>query len=98
MTKKNRRKNKMAGTGKTQGFTVKIQVVPNDGKPQTKTATVSPSGASLKEVLASAGIDTKNKNITVNGKPADLDRHITSSDVVEAKAHQVQVTERPAGS
>lgn len=96
MTKKNKRK--MSGAGKTQGLTIKVQVVPNDGKPQMRTATVAPSGASLKEVLAAAGVDTKNKNVTVNGKPADLNRHIGPSDVVAASAQTVQVTERPAGS
>lgn len=89
-------KNKKAKDGK---FEVTVQIVPTDGRSSKKSATIPATGASLREVLKSLDIDTKNKNITVNGKPADLDRHITPDDVVKAKDNPpVQVSERPAAS
>jgi hypothetical protein len=82
---------------KSGQFEVKVQIVPTDGKSTTKSTTIPATGASLREVLKALNIDPKNKNITVNGTAADLDRHVTPEDVVKANA-VVQVTERPAGS
>lgn len=84
---------------KTKTFKVQIQVVPTDGKPTSTSTEVEMTGASLKEVLAAAGISSKKKDLLVNGQPATLDTHVGPDDVVQAKGEvTVQVAERPQGS
>lgn len=78
---------------------VSVKIVPSEGKSQTKKVEVAKTGASLREICAQAGIDTKKKDFKVNGKPATLDTHVTREDVVEAKdTATVTVAERPQGS
>lgn len=73
--------------------TAHVTIVPVSGKPQTKE--IDLPDASLGQALASAGIETKDRDITVNGAPADLDKPLAPGSKVELK---VQVAERPRGS
>lgn len=76
-----------------------LRVVPTQGKSTTKEVEVDASGASVAEICKAAGIDTKNMDFTVNGKPAELSTHVGSSDALEAKDKPVvAVSERPRGS
>lgn len=84
---------------KTKTFTVKVQVVSADGKPVSTSTEVEMTGASVGEVLKTAGISSKKKDLLVNGQPATLDTHVGPNDVVQAKGEvTVQVAERPQGS
>lgn len=79
---------------------IKIKLTGTDNT-QTKTIEVAETGASLKEILAAAGIESKDKDFTVNGKPALLDTHVGKQDVLEAKSRKappVEVSARPQGS
>lgn len=78
---------------------IKIELTGTDGK-QTKTVEIAPSGASLGEICKAAGIETKDKDFTVNGKTAGLDTHVGKDDVLAAKgaAAPVAVSARPQGS
>jgi hypothetical protein len=78
-----------------------ITVVPTSGKSSKKKVKLSGDGVSVRSALEKAGIDSTNMEITVNGKRATLDTHITSDDVLKATAAQksaVEVSERPKGS
>lgn len=89
----------MAGRTRSKKIECRVQVVPSDGRSHTRSVEVAATGASLREVLKALDIDVNNKNFTVNGRPANLDRHVTQEDVVEARDKPVvQVTERPASS
>lgn len=93
-----KRTTKRRGTPSTRGLTFKVQVAGGGSKAQTRSATVAAGGATVGEILKEAGVDTRNKNITVNGKPADLDRRLDASDIVGDQPHTIKVTERPASS
>lgn len=67
---------------------VKIVINGTEGT-QTKTVDIAPSGASLGEVCKMAGIDVKDKDFMVGGKPATLDTHV---------GKDVEVSARPQGS
>lgn len=82
---------------KKKKLKIKVQVIPSSGDTIEKTVTVSANGASVADILQAAGLDTKNKDITVGGKPAGLDTHVTERDVLEART-TVGVSERPQGS
>ncbi len=86
---------------KKGSLSIKVKVVPSEGRSRTQTVKVAASGASLGEVLSAGGIDTKNKDFTINGKPATTDTHVTPDDVVQAAERgkpAVAVSERPRGS
>lgn len=74
---------------------VEVEIVPVQGKPVQKRVSVAKTGASLRDVLAAAGISPEKKDFLVSGKPATLDTHVTGKDIVTGK---VQVSERPRGS
>ena len=75
---------------------VEIEIVPNGGKSQTKTVSVEKTGASIRSVLAAAGVDAGKNDIRVGGKPVtDLDQHLAAGDGDKAR---MVVTERPQGS
>lgn len=79
---------------------LKIEIVGTQGK-RIETVEVAPSGATVKEALEAAGIDTKNKDFTINGKIAKLESHIGPADVLTAQeraAPVVSVSARPQGS
>ncbi len=84
------------------GLTVKVEVVGTSATAATKTAKLPKSGAALSEILEAVGVSGKNKDLTVNGKPATLQTHVGAKDSVsvqaKAKEVKVQVSERPAGS
>lgn len=69
---------------------IKIVVKGTDGS-ETKTVEIAATGASLGEVCKTAGIETKDKDFTVDGKPATLDTHV-------GKNAPVEVSARPQGS
>ena len=69
---------------------VKIVLTGTDGK-QDRTIEIAETGASLGDVLKAAGIETKDKDFTVGGKPATLDTHV-------GKNAPVGVSARPQGS
>ncbi len=99
---------------KNMKFTARIEVVPTEGKSNTVSTEVKVSGASIREVLAAAGVSGDKRDLKVNGKPATLDTHIGPDDFVEVTAQNdgapyrkqgevqkqvaVQVAERPRGS
>lgn len=76
---------------------IQVEMIPTSGKTVKKTIKVSATGASVGDILKTAGFDPKNKDFTVNGKSANLDTHVTEQDVVKAKT-SVRVSERPQGS
>jgi len=79
---------------------IKIALTGTDGK-HTKTVKIAATGASIGEICKSAGIETKDKDFTVNGRPASLDTHVGKDDVLAAdarKAEAVEVSARPQGS
>jgi hypothetical protein len=78
---------------------VKIEITGTDGK-QTKSVEIAPTGASIGEICKSAGIEAKDKDFTVNGKPATADTHVGKDDVMAAKGRSapVAVSARPQGS
>ncbi len=96
----------MAGKKKEAELTVQVEVVPVSGAVTNKIVKLQKSGASVAEVLETAGVSAKNKDLLVNGKPATLATHVTAKDSVQAKDSvsvqakevKVQVSERPAGS
>jgi len=69
---------------------VKIIVKGTEGQ-ETRNVDIAASGASLGEVCKAAGISTKDKDFTVDGKPATLDTHV-------GKNMPVEVSARPQGS
>ncbi len=80
---------------------IRVSVVPTHGKTVKQTVEVAPSGASVKEICAAGNIDTRNKDLTVNGRPAQLDTHVGPNDTLEAAERGkpvVAVSERPQGS
>jgi len=77
---------------------VKIEIIGTDGK-ETKKIDIDPSGASVAEICKAAGIEAKDKDFTVNGKPAQGDTHVGKDDVMAAKSKPaVSVSARPQGS
>jgi hypothetical protein len=80
---------------------ISVSVVPTHGNPVDQTVEVAPSGASVQEICKAAGIDTENKDLTVNGQPAGLRTHVGQNDVLAAKERGkpvVTTSERPRGS
>lgn len=77
-----------------------VKVVPTQGASTKLEVNMEASGASIEEVCKAAGIDTKNMDFTVNGKPAELTTHVGPKDALEAKDQTpvVAVSERPRGS
>lgn len=75
---------------KTKEVQVAVQIVGVSGRPEVKTIKVK-EGATLEKVLKDAGVDTKHKDLMVNGQPATL------KIIVTANA-QIDVVERPRGS
>lgn len=69
---------------------VKITLTGTDGS-QEKTVKVAETGATVAEICKAGKIDTANKDLTVNGKPATLETHVD-------KAATVEVSARPQGS
>lgn len=77
---------------------IKIETIGADGK-QTKTVDIVETGASVNQICEKAGIDPKDKDFTVNGKPANGDTHVGRNDVLTAKGKPaVAVSARPQGS
>lgn len=77
---------------------VKIKIVGTEGQRQ-ETVDVDATGASVEEVCRRAGIDPKDKDLTVNGKAAQLDTHVGKDDVLGAQNRPaVTVSARPQGS
>jgi hypothetical protein len=78
---------------------IKIELTGTDGK-KTKSVEVAPTGASIGEICKAAGIDPKDKDFSVNGKPATEDTHVGKDDVLAAKGKSapVAVSARPQGS
>lgn len=70
---------------------VKIKVVPTSGEPSERTVEITPTGASLGDVLRQAGIKSDTSNVLVDGEPANAKTHV-------AAGATVQVTERVSGS
>lgn len=71
---------------------VTVKVVPNQGSSTLQQVDVNASGASLGEVLTSAGLSPDRKDLAVNDVPASkLDTHVPAGATV-------LVTERPRGS
>ncbi len=83
---------------KGQKIKVEVTVVPTEGKPSTKSVEVEASGASVEQVLKSAGVSADRKDLLVNNQPATLATHVGPKDVVDAKEVKVQAAERPQGS
>ena len=67
---------------------------------ETKSVDIAPTGASIAEICKAGGIETKDKDFTVNGKPATLDTHVGKDDILAARGRNppVTVSARPQGS
>lgn len=74
---------------KTEGVTVTLKVTPTTGDPQTREVTVR--GPHIGDVLAEGKVAAADKNITLNGEPANLGDEVKAGDIVG-------VEERAAGS
>ncbi len=85
MSRKNKRNKKPAQTK-----TATLKVTPVQGE-ATETAVQVAKGSTVGSALQQAGISTERKNVTVDGKPADLDAPL-------AAGQTVNVEERPQGS
>ena len=71
---------------------MKVKIIVNGTEGQeTRNVDIAASGASLAEVCKAAGIETKEKDFTVDNKPATLDTHVGKNPAVE-------VTARPQSS
>ena len=70
---------------------VTLQIAPAQGRAATRTVAVERSGATVREVLQTAGVEHDRKNLKVNGKPAGLETHVPAGATVT-------VAERPRGS
>lgn len=80
---------------------ISVVVVPTHGKPVQKMVEVAASGATVAEICKAGGIETDNKDLTVNGQPAELGTHVGQNDTLQAKDRgkpAVAVSERPRGS
>jgi hypothetical protein len=84
--KKNRNKQKPVAKPKTA--TLKVTPVQGDS---TETVVKVAKGATVGGALQQAGISVERKNVTVDGKPADLSAPL-------AAGQTVTVEERPQGS
>lgn len=73
--------------------TAHVTIVPVSGQPQTRE--IDLPDATLGQALSAAGISTDRQDITVDGKPADLNAPLAPGSQVQLK---VQITERPSGS
>lgn len=74
-------------------MTVTLSQVPLKGKTETKDVEVPMTATTVGEMAKTLGLDLKNRNVSVNGKPA------TEDTVVQADAKvELRVTERPQGS
>ena len=82
---------------KKKKLKVTIEVVPTQGRTTKKTIKVD-SGSSLQEVLKAAGISGTSKNLTLNGKPSNLDAQVTARNLTHDKKVKLRVSERPSGS
>lgn len=69
-------------------FSVKLQIVPLSGEPETRTVKVKAS-ATLEEVLKAGNVDPKKKKFLVDGEPAELGARITASSSISV-SEQVQ--------
>lgn len=79
---------------------IKVALISTDGK-KTKSVNIAATGATIGEICKAAGIETKDKDFTLNGKPAGLDTHVGKNDLLAAesrKAPPVEVSARPQGS
>ena len=68
---------------------------------RTELADIPATGATVQAIAEAAGLDTKDKDFSVNGQPAGLDRHIGPADVQAAKekgAAVLSISARPVGS
>lgn len=86
MGKKRSRSKKQPAQPKTA--TLKVTPVQGDS---TETVVKVAKGATIGGALQQAGISTERKNVTVDGKPADLSAPL-------AAGQTVNVEERPQGS
>ncbi len=91
----------MAKSKKSKKLEIEVQVVPNDGQTEKKKVKVAATGASVAEILKAAGLDAKDRDLKVNGEPAELTRHVGPKDVLKAQERGkpvVAMSERPRGS
>lgn len=70
---------------------VTVQVVPTQGSAGSRTVKVDKTGATLGQVLKTAGVDHHRKDMKVDGKPAGLETHV-------GPGARITVAERPRGS
>lgn len=79
----------MSKPKKTKTFNVTLKVTPTSGDPTSRPIQVK--SPTVSDVLAAGGVTHTDKNLVVNGEPADLNTPIAEGDVVG-------VEERVAGS
>ena len=82
---------------KSDKIRVTVVVVPTSGKPTERTVVVAPKGMTVRDVLEEAEVSAKDRDLTLNGKPATVETPVESGSEIQVK-HRVTVEERPAGS
>jgi sulfur carrier protein ThiS len=83
------RKNK-GGKKRGQSKQATLKVVPIQGS-STESAIALGKGTTVQQALEAAGVSAERKNLSVNGKSAQLDQKLSPGDTL-------QVEERPQGS
>lgn len=74
-------------------ITVTLSQVPLKGKTETKVVEVPMTATTVGAMAEALGLDLKNRNVSINGKPATADTAVNAAAKVE-----LRVTERPQGS
>jgi len=74
-------------------MTVTLSQVPLKGETETKDVEVPMTATTVGEMAKTLGLDLKNRNVSVNGSPANENTVVQPDAKVE-----LRVTERPQGS
>ncbi len=84
---------KKSGSGKKSGSKneATLKVVPTQGSSTESKIALAKGGTTVADALKAAGVSTERKNISVNGRSAELSQKLGAGDAVT-------VEERPQGS
>lgn len=84
---------KKSGSGKKSGAknAATLKVVPTQGSSTESSIALAKGGTTVEDALKAAGVSAERKNLSVNGKPAELSQKLKAGDALT-------VEERPQGS
>lgn len=80
---------------------VSIEVVAAAGEPRVVESTVNAEGDSVEKTLRAAGLNPKNRDILMNGRPVEPSEPVTAAEIAEASKRGkplLTLSERPQGS